>query len=110
MRMGTSASSNVAVGPYSLTIVAKGMQPRTEKGTLNPDESLELPPIALGAGVSEEVEVSSLTQQEIAEVQMKQQEKQRLAGLVPNFYVSYVWKAAPLSPKQKFKLAARTID
>jgi hypothetical protein len=28
---------------------------------------------------------------------------------VPNFYVSYVAHAAPLTPKQKFKLAARTI-
>jgi hypothetical protein len=59
--------------------------------------------------VSEEVEVSSLTQVEIAEVQMKQEEKQRLVGLVPNFYVSYVWNAAPLSAKQKYKLAVRAL-
>ncbi len=106
---GHFSFSNVAAGPYLLTIIAKGMQPTTQKGTLNADESLELPPIALGAATSEEVEVSSLTQVEIAEMQMKQEEKQRLVGLVPNFYVSYVWKAAPMTPKQKFKLAARSI-
>src|ERR1700727_452450 len=106
---GHFSFSNVAAGPYLLTIIAKGMEPTTQRGTLNPDESLELPPIALGVAASDEVEVSGLTQQEIAEVQMKQEEKQRLVGLVPNFYVSYVWKAAPMTPKQKFKLAARSL-
>jgi hypothetical protein len=106
---GHFSFDNVAAGPYVLTIIAKGMQPKTQRGTLNPDESVELPPIALGVAASDEVEVSGLTQEEIAEVQMKQEEKQRLAGLVPNFYVSYVWHAAPLTAKQKYKLAARTL-
>ncbi len=106
---GHFSFSDVAAGPYTLTIFAKGMQPKTERGTLNPDESVELPPIALGVAASEEVEVSSLTQQELAEVQMKQEEQQRLLGLVPNFYVVYHWNAAPLTPKQKFRLAARSI-
>jgi len=106
---GHFSFDHVAAGPYTLTISAKGMQPKTQKGTLNPDESVELPAIALGVAASEEVEVSGLSQQEIAEVQMKQEEKQRLVGLVPNFYVSYVWNAAPLTPKQKYRLAVRTI-
>ncbi|MGA8938013.1 MAG: carboxypeptidase regulatory-like domain-containing protein, partial [Acidobacteriaceae bacterium] len=58
---------------------------------------------------SEEVEVSGLTQQEVAEKQVKQEEKQRLVGLVPNFYVTYDWNAAPLTPKMKFKMATRSI-
>jgi Carboxypeptidase regulatory-like domain len=107
---GHFSFSNVASGPYTLTVTAEGMEPATQQGTLNPDESVELPPIALRvAAASDEVEVSSLTQQEIAEVQIKQEEKQRLAGLVPNFYVTYNWKAAPLTPKQKYKLAFRSI-
>jgi hypothetical protein len=106
---GHFSFSNVAAGPYSLTITAAGMQPKTERGTLNPDESLELPPIALGASASDVVEVSGLTQQEVAEVQMKQEEQQRLAGVVPNFYVSYHWKAAPLSTRQKYRLAVRSL-
>ena len=106
---GHFSFSNVAAGPYLLTIIAKGMEPTTQRGTLNADESLELPPIALGVATSEEVEVSSLTQVEIAEMQLKQEEKQRLVGLVPNFYVSYDWKAAPLSAKQKYRLAVRTL-
>jgi hypothetical protein len=106
---GHFSFSNVAAGPYVLTIIATGMQPTTQRGTLNPDESVELPPIAMGAAASDEVEVSSLTQEEIAEVQMKQEEKQRLVGLVPNFYVSYVWNAAPMTAKQKYRMAVRSL-
>jgi hypothetical protein len=49
-----------------------------------------------------------LTQQEKAEQQLRQQEKQRIAGVVPNFNVSYNSDAAPLSRKQKLHLAFRT--
>src|SRR5207249_1182939 len=42
---------------------------------------------------------------EVAEEQIKEQEKQRALGFIPNFYVSYVPNAAPLAPKQKFELA-----
>jgi hypothetical protein len=107
---GHFSFSDVASGPYTLTVTAEGMELATQHATLNADESVELPPIALRvAAASDEVEVSSLTQKEIAEVQIKQEEKQRLAGLVPNFYVTYNWKAAPLTPKQKYKLALRSI-
>ena len=49
-----------------------------------------------------------LTQEEKAEQQLRQQEKQRIAGVVPNFNVSYNADAAPLSRKQKLHLAFRT--
>jgi hypothetical protein len=107
---GHFSFSGVRAGFYTLIVTADGMEPATQRGTLNPDESVELPAIVLRvAAASDEVEVSSLTQKELAEVQIKQEEKQRLVGLVPNFYVTYNWKAAPLTPKQKYKLAARSI-
>jgi hypothetical protein len=107
---GHFSFSGVTAGSYTLTVTADGMEPATQRGTLNPDESVELPAIVLRvAAARDEVEVSSLTQQELAEVQIKQEEKQRLVGLVPNFYVTYNWKAAPLTPKQKYKLAMRSI-
>jgi hypothetical protein len=47
----------------------------------------------------------------VAEEEIKNQEKQRVFGVFPNFYVSYVPNAAPLNSKQKFQLAWRaTID
>src|SRR5439155_3325859 len=48
---------------------------------------------------------------EIAEDQIKVQEKQRVLGVVPNFYVSYDHHPVSLDPKQKFELAWKsTID
>ena len=48
------------------------------------------------------------TRVEVAEDQIKAQEKQRVLGVVPNFYVSYEHHALPLAPKQKFELAWKT--
>ena len=42
---------------------------------------------------------------DMAEEEIKVEEKQRVLGVVPNFYVVYNWHAAPLSPGQKFRLA-----
>jgi hypothetical protein len=48
------------------------------------------------------------TQEQTAAEQVKQQEHQRVLGIVPNFNTSYVYGAAPLTPKQKFELAFRS--
>jgi hypothetical protein len=49
-----------------------------------------------------------LSPQEKAALQLKQQEQQRIAGVVPNFNVSYNKDAIPLTRKQKLRLAWRT--
>ena len=41
-------------------------------------------------------------------MQIREQEKQRVFGLIPNFYVSYSKDALPLNPKQKSRLALKT--
>ena len=46
---------------------------------------------------------------EVAEQQIKVEEKQRVLGVLPNFYVSYIPDAVPLTSKQKFKLAWKTV-
>ncbi len=77
---------------------------------LHPGESLELPEVDLKvASAMTDVEVT-LTQHDIAEDQMRAQEKQRVLGVIPNFWVSYVWDAAPLSSGQKFRLAFRSVN
>lgn len=43
-----------------------------------------------------------------AERELKQQEKQRILGVIPNFNTSNVQNAAPLSPAQKFRLAYKS--
>jgi hypothetical protein len=51
---------------------------------------------------------SAPSPQEKAAQQLKQQEQQRIAGVVPNFNVSYNKDAIPLTRKQKLHLAWRT--
>ena len=58
--------------------------------------------------VGVQTETPPLTPQQKAEAELKEQERQRIAGVVPNFNVSYNQDAAPLSRKQKLHLAWRT--
>jgi len=105
---GTFSFADVAPEPYSLTIAAQGFATRTLTGDLRPGESFELPQIALVVAiVTADVQVT-LTQTELAQEQIKAQEKQRLLGFLPNYYVSYLPDAAPLTSKQKFELAWKT--
>lgn len=44
---------------------------------------------------------------EVGTEQFKSEEKQRIFGIIPNFYVSYDSDAAPLATKMKFELALK---
>lgn len=103
--------ANVTPGLFRLTISGEGFATQEFSGVLGPGEPHVVPPIMLAlAAVMTEVQVG-LTQAEVAEVQLKEEEKQRVFGFIPNFYVSYVPNAAPLTPKQKFGLAWKsTVD
>jgi len=99
----------VPPGAFQLAITAAGFSPQSFSGILHDGETETLPPIALTvADTRTEVDVS-LTQVEVAEEQIKIEEKQRVFGAIPNFYVTYDPDAAPLTRKQKFKLAFRTM-
>ena len=45
--------------------------------------------------------------EEVATEQVKLEEKQRIFGIIPNFYVSYNQNAAPLTARLKFRLAVK---
>jgi hypothetical protein len=47
--------------------------------------------------------------EEIAREQVKAEEKQRIFGVLPNFYVVYDHNAAPLTAELKFKLATKVL-
>ena len=70
-----------------------------------------VPPITL-ALTTEVTEVRvEFTPVELAQEQIKDEEKQRVLGFIPNFYVSYIPNAAPLNTRQKFELAWKsTLD
>ena len=101
--------AHAPAGPIHLTITSTGFATGEYSGTLEPRANLTVPDIRLPvATVTTEVHVSPSTF-EIAEEQIKEQEKQKALGFIPNFYVSYVPNAAPLAPKQKFELAWKTM-
>jgi len=105
---GQFSFSAVSSGNFQVTITATGFDPQTATGTLHPGESYTVPPITLKVATEmTEVHVAPTTSQ-IAEDEIKQQEKQRVLGVVPNFYVTYLPDAAPLTPGQKFELAWKT--
>lgn len=100
---------SVSPGEFRLTISAQGFRTQEFSGTVHPGEHYLTPPIKLSLlEQMTQITVTLQTQEEIAEQQIKAQEKQRVFGFVPNFYVSYVGDAAPLTFKQKMKLAWKT--
>jgi hypothetical protein len=101
--------ANVAPGLFHLTVTSEGFATLTSSGILQSGEIQTVPQIALAvAATVTDVEVGP-TRTEVAEEEIKVEEKQRVLGAIPNFYVSYVHDAAPLSSKQKFKLAWKTV-
>jgi hypothetical protein len=107
---GVFTFTNVPAGIYHVRIVAPGRQPFASE------------PLAVGAGTRHELPIVVMrmvtktttvnvnaSSQEVVEAQVKQQEKQRLLGVLPNYYTSYIWNAGPMTPKLKFGMAFRTI-
>ncbi len=105
---GQFAFNNVAPGPFQLTFTSEGFASQTSSGNLREGENLRLPQIVLAVATNvTEVRVE-LTPIELAQEQLKDEEKQRVLGVIPNYYVTYVPNAAPLSTKQKYQLAWKT--
>lgn len=65
-------------------------------------------PPAAAPAQSGESKPGQLSERERAERELKQQEKQRILGVVPNFNTTDVQNAAPLTPGQKFHLMFRS--
>jgi hypothetical protein len=102
---GRFSLCHVAPGQFLLTITSPGLASQEFSGILSPGESYVTPIIMMTVATQvTEVHVA-LTPDQIVDAEIKEQEKQRVLGVIPNFYVSYVPNAAPLSPKHKFELA-----
>jgi hypothetical protein len=110
---GTGAFSfhGVPPGTYRIKINAPGFAPwKIEDVVMHAGENLFLPPTLLGVE-SISSTVDAITMEDLAEQQISAEMKQRIIGVLPNFYVTYIPNAAPLTRKQKFKLALKvTVD
>ena len=105
---GTFLFTDVAAASYKVTVSAPGFALYINTSVIShPNETLQLPQITLEvAPVSTSVD-AVFTPYEMAEDEIRIEEKQRVLGVVPNFYVTYNWRAAPLSSGQKYRLAIR---
>lgn len=106
---GSFRFDSIEPGRFNLTITSTGFAPWVSTDlALHTGQDYAVPPVALQlASTMTDVEVT-VTRHEIAEDQMHFEENQRVLGVFPNFYVSYVKNPAPFSAGQKFRLALRT--
>ena len=105
---GQFTFTNIPPGSFQLTVSSPGFATQTIPGTLHAGEVDVIPMIQLELATAvTEVHVAAPTE-EVAEAQIQEQEKQRVLGVFPNFYVSYDPSAVALRPKQKFELAWKT--
>jgi hypothetical protein len=100
-------SFHVNPGSYAMTISAPGLVPWTTSVTVAAGQYREISGIVLKVkAVVSTIQVTASPRQ-LATQQVKMEEDQRILGAIPNFYVSYLPNAAPLSAGQKYSLAWR---
>jgi hypothetical protein len=105
---GQFSFASVAPGAFQLTITSPGFATQTSSGILAPGEVDLVPPIALVVAANVTDVQVALSRTEVAEEQIKDEEKQRVLGVIPNFYVTYDPHPVSLNAKQKFELAWKT--
>jgi hypothetical protein len=97
---------DVKPGPYRIAVAANGFAAWSSASfDVHAGEEFDLPSVVLQVATATSSVNVGISQHEIAEEQIKDEEKQRLVGIFPAYYFSFVWNAAPLSTGQKFKLA-----
>jgi hypothetical protein len=94
---------------YQLKVTAPGMNTFTSSEIWVHGGETRLVSVTLFVfGGATSVTVSGDTDQ-VAEQQVRIALRQRIGGILPNFYSSYDWNAPPLGPKQKLSLSFRSI-
>jgi hypothetical protein len=103
---GAFSFANLPPGAFKLRVSSRGFATQSISGVLRAGEDFDARTIALPmAGAANQVTVSAESQVEIAQEQLNIEEKQRVLGVFPNYYVSYDPDPEPLSTRQKFQLA-----
>lgn len=100
---------NLPAGSFKIRITAADLEPyESYEFTIHARENRQLPIVALPIATANVNVQVTVTEEQIAEEQVTAQMQQRVFGVFPNFYTSFLWNAAPLKPKQKFRLAIRS--
>lgn len=106
---GAFTFAKLAPGTYQVQVQAAGLKPSSAVDlALAGGEERQLK-IVVGRLPIEKTTIQVVaTPQQVAQAQVEQEEQQRMLGVLPNYYTSYIWNAAPMTPSQKFDLALHT--
>ncbi len=107
---GSFRFSAVKSGEYKIAIVALGFAVWTAPN-LVVGSGEDQPPLSVVLQVAPSSSTLNVTlsPHDLAAEQLKAEEKQRLLGLFPQYFISYAPDAVPLSAAQKFHLGWKTI-
>lgn len=106
---GQFSFAGIAAGIYQITINASGFETKSVNVVLNPGELRTLPRVSLAlAPLVTSIKVTP-SRAEVSHFQLQQEEKQLVLGFIPNYYVTYYPHTAPLSSRQKFQLAWKSV-
>jgi hypothetical protein len=101
--------ANLSAGHFKITITGAGMGTFTQTVELKRGESHIVADIVLPIATQQsEVRVYA-NKDEIAQEEMHIEEKQRVLGVFPNFYMAYDWNAPAMTAKRKYILATRSV-
>lgn len=103
---GQFSFDSLPAGSFQISVSAPGFATEHINLQLHPGEAYDAPVIVLPAAST--VEVQAISQHDMAELQIKDAEQQRVLGFIPNFYVTYEPNPIALSSGQKFELAWKT--
>ena len=98
----------VPPGPFRLTLSTEGFVTQTIDGVLHAGETWDAHTIVLPVAIATSSVQVTASQADIAQAQLNVEEKQRVLGVIPNYFVTYDPHAAPLTPGQKFQLSWRS--
>jgi Carboxypeptidase regulatory-like domain len=106
---GAFVFGDLVPGVYQVKINAIGLTPwASGELALSSGERRQLQAVTIDIPTTKSTVNVEATLRDVAEAQVAGEEKQRVLGVLPNVYTSYIWDAAPMTPKLKFRLALRS--
>ncbi len=108
-KKGAFTLAGLPSGTYQLKVDAAGIEPlASETVVLCAGEKHNLPLVVVRIPTKITTVAVNATLNDVARAQVHEEEQQRILGFLPNYYTSYIWNAAPMTTKLKFRLALRT--
>jgi hypothetical protein len=107
---GAFQISSLTPGSYSVKISASGLSDWSASNvpvSLAPESKPLLAVMRVAPAVT--TVTVGLSPEELAEQQLNQELKQRVLGVLPNYYAAYEDHPAPLSPRQKLHLGLKVL-